>query len=117
MFKLDVHLISLLNSMGLSKKNLGKLNTFIKKNNLVNNNNSKKNHQESNGFDKVEDPSKIFYSIIDNSNDINETSEENLFLKKSEDSFHNINFRKTNDAKNLSIEEELYDEFNYLLDE
>tara|TARA_Y100000741_G_scaffold26649_1_gene19229 strand:+ start:189 stop:500 length:312 start_codon:yes stop_codon:yes gene_type:complete len=103
--------------MGLSKRNLGKLNTFIKKNNLVNNNNSKKNHQESNGFDKVEDPSKIFYSIIDNSNDINETSEENLFLKKSEDSFHNINFRKTYDSKNLSIEEELYDEFNYLLDE
>ena len=33
MFKLNVHLISLLNSMGLSKKNLGKLNTFIKNNN------------------------------------------------------------------------------------
>ena len=117
MFKLKIYFISILNNMGLSKRNLGKLNTFIKKNNLVNNNNSKKNHQESNGFDKDEDPSKIFYSIIDNSNDINETSEENLFLKKSEDSFHNINFRKTYDSKNLSIEEELYDEFNYLLDE
>ena len=117
MFKLKIYFISILNSMGLSKRNLGKLNTFIKKNNLVNNNNSKKNHQEYNGFDKVEDPSKIFYSIIDNSNDINETSEENLFLKNSEDSFHNINSRKTNDSRNLSIEEELYDEFNYLLDE
>ena len=38
-------------------------------------------------------------------------------LKKSEDSFYNINSRKTNCSKNLSIEEELYDEFNYLLDE
>ena len=117
MFKLDVHLISLLNSMGLSKRNLGKLNTFIKKNNLVCSNNSNKNHQEPNIFSKVEDPSEIFYSIIDNSNDINETSEENLFLKKSEDSFHNINSRKNNCSNNLSIEEELYDEFNYLLDE
>ena len=103
--------------MGLSKKNLGKLNTFIKKNNLVINNNSNKNHQEPNNFSKVEDLSEIFYSIIDNSKYINETSEENLFLKKSEDSFHNINSLKTNNSTNLSIEEELYDEFNYLLDE
>ena len=117
MFKLNVHLISLLNSMGLSKKNLGKLNTFIKNNNLVSNNNSIEKPQESHKASNVEDPSKIFYSIIDNSNDINETSEENLFLKKSEDSFHNINSRKANYSKNLSIEEELYDEFNYLLDE
>ena len=117
MFKLNVYLISLLNSMGLSKRNLGKLNTFIKKNNLDSNNNSNKNHQEPNNFSKDEDPSEIFYSIIDNSNDINETSEANLFLKKNEDNFHNINSRKSNDSKNLSIEEELYDEFNYLLDE
>ena len=116
MFKLDVYFISLFNSMGLSKRNLGKLNTFIKKNNLVNKNGSNKNHQDFNNFSKFEDPSKIFYSIIDNSYDINQTSEESLFLKKSEDSF-NINSRKTNDSKNLSIEDELYDEFNYLLDE
>ena len=102
--------------MGLSKRNLGKLNTFIKKNNLVSDNNSNKNHQKPNNFSKVEDPSKIFYSIIDNSNDINDTSEENLLLKKSEDSFHNLNSRKTNYSNNLSIEDELYDEFNYLLD-
>ena len=65
MFKLNVHLISLLNSMGLSKKNLGKLNTFIKNNNLVSNNNSIEKPQKSNNACKVEDPSKIFYSIID----------------------------------------------------
>ena len=117
MFKLNVHLISLLNSMGLSKKNLGKLNTFIKNNNLVSKNNPIKKPQESHNASKVEDPSKIFYSIIDNSDNINETSDANQLLKKSEDLFHNINSRKTNTSENLSTEEELYDEFNYLLDE
>ena len=117
MFKLNVHLISLLNSMGLSKKNLGKLNTFIKNNNLVSKNNSIKKPQESHNASKVEDPSKIFYSIIDNSDNINETSDANQLLKQSEDVFHNINSRKTNTSENLSTEEELYDEFNYLLDE
>ena len=117
MFKLNVHLISLLNSMGLSKKNLGKLNTFIKNNNLVSKNNSIEKLQESYNASKVEDPSKIFYSIIDNSDNINETSDTNQLLKKSEDVFHNINSRKTITSENLSTEEELYDEFNYLLDE
>ena len=117
MFKLDIHFISLLNSMSLSKKNLDKLNTFNKKNNLVSNNNSIKKTQESHKPPKVEEPSKIFYSIIDNSDNINETSDANQLLKKSEDVFHNINSRKTNTSENLSTEEELYDEFNYLLDE
>lgn len=60
---------------------------------------------------------KFFYSIIDNSDNINETSAANQLLKQSEDVFHNINSRKTNTSENLSTEEELYDEFNYLLDE
>ena len=110
-------LISLLNSMGLSKKNLDKLNTFNKKNNLVSNNNSIKKTQESHKPPKVEEPSKIFYSIIDNSDNINETLDTNQLLKESEESFHNINSQKTNFSQNLSIEDELYDEFNYLLDE
>ena len=59
MFKLNVHLISLLNSMGLSKKNLGKLNTFIKNNNLVSKNNSIENPQESLNPSKVEELSLI----------------------------------------------------------
>ena len=117
MFKLNVHLISLFNCMGLSKKNLGKLNTFIKNNNLVSKNNSIEKPQESHKASKVEDPSKIFYSIIDNSHNINETTDANQLLKKSEDVFHNINSRKTNTSENLSTAEELYDEFNYLLDE
>ena len=102
--------------MSLSKKNLVKLKIFIKENNSLNNklNNY---HQESNNPSKVKDPSQIFYSIIDNSENINETSKENQLLKKSEESFHNINSRKINCSNNLSIEDELYDEFNYLLDE
>ena len=105
--------------MSLSKKNLGKLNNFIKENNLVDNNNSCKNLQApiNSNSPKVDEPSKIFYSIIDNSDNINETTSENSLLKKSEDSFYNLNSRKTNESNNLSIEDELYDEFNYLLDE
>ena len=103
--------------MGLSKKNLIKLNTFIKESNFLNNNNSVKYPQESNNPSKVDDPSKIFYSIIDNTDNINETSNENQLLKKSEASYQNINSRKPNLSNNLSIEDELYDEFNYLLDE
>ena len=102
--------------MSLSEENLGKLKTFIKDNKFVNNNSVKKPH-ESNNSPKVHDPSKIFYSIIDNSDILSETTKENPLLKKSEDSFHNINSRKTNISNNLSIEDELYDEFNYLLDE
>ena len=103
--------------MGLSKKTLDKLSNFITESNLVYNNNSYKNQKESNNSSNVDDPSKIFYSIIDNSENINETTKENPLLKKSEDSFHNLNSRKTNYSNNLSIEDELYDEFNYLLDE
>ena len=117
MFKLNIYFISILNSMGLSKKNLGKLNTFIKNNSLVSKNNSIENPQKPHNASKVEDPSKIFYSIIDNSDNINETSDANQLLKKSEDVFHNLNSRKTYTSENLSTEEELYDEFNYLLDE
>ena len=102
--------------MSLSKKNLGKLKTFIKQNNFVNNKLNKYS-QESNNLAKVNDPSQIFYSIIDTSENINETSKENPLLKKSEESFHKINSRKINCSNNLSIEDELYDEFNYLLDE
>ena len=103
--------------MSLSKKNSDKLSNFITENKLVNNNNSCKNPKEPINSDKVDDPSKIFYSIIDNSDNINETTKENPLLKKSEDSFYNLNSRKTYYSDKLFIEDELYDEFNYLLDE
>ena len=102
--------------MSLSEENLGKLKNFVKEHNFVNNN-SIKNPQEPNNSSKVDDPSKIFYSIIDQAENINETFKENPLLKKSEDKFHNINSRKNNYSNNLSTEDELYDEFNYLLDE
>ena len=45
--------------MGLSKKNLDKLSTYITESNLDNNNNSFGNQQEPNNSSKVDDPSKI----------------------------------------------------------
>ena len=104
--------------MGLSKKNLDKLNTFIKENNFVNKNNSSENCKKKfHNSPKLDEPSKIFYSLIDNSDNINDTSKENSILKKSEESLHNINYTNPNFSNNLSIEDQLYYEFNYLIDE
>jgi len=107
--------------MSLSKKNLDKLNKYKKNRNLnndtINSNNFTKtdhNNNSANNTLKSEDPNKIFYSLIDNSESLDETSKVNHSLRNSE---INMNSRKTNYSKNLSIEEELYDEFNYLLDE
>ena len=97
--------------MGLSKKNLGKLNTFIK------NNNSCHHNKDPINSSKIDDPTNIFYSIIDNSENINQTSEVNQLLRKSEGVFQNINSNEPNYSKNLSIEDQLYDEFNYFLNE
>ena len=64
-----------------------------------------------------EDPKKIFYSLIDNSESLEETSNVNNSLRKSEINHINMNSKKNNFSKKLTTEEELYDEFNYLLDE
>ena len=110
--------------MSLSKKNLDKLNKY-KKNKFLNNDikipnkyikidnqhNSTKNQLQS------EDPNKIFYSLIDNSESLEETSNINNSLRKSELNQINMNSRKANYSNKLTTEEELYDEFNYLLDE
>ena len=64
-----------------------------------------------------EDPNKIFYSLIDNSESLEETSNVNNSLRKSEINQINMNSKKDNFSKKLTTEEELYDEFNYLLDE
>ena len=107
--------------MSLSKKNLDKLNKYKKNKNLnndtINSNNFTKTDHNNNSAKntlKSEDPNKIFYSLIDNSESLDETSKVNHSLRNSE---INMSSRKTNYSKNLSIEEELYDEFNYLLDE
>ncbi len=104
--------------MSLSKNNLDKLNKFKKEKNL--NNESKNITNNDNLITKPlnsEDPNKIFYSLIDNSESLEETSNVNNSLRKSEINQINMNSKKDNFSKKLTIEEELYDEFNYLLDE
>ena len=110
--------------MSLSKKNLDKLNKFKKKKNLNNESKNINNYTNITNNDNLitnplnsEDPNKIFYSLIDNSESLEETSNINNSLRKSEINQINMNSKKDNSSKKLTIEEELYDEFNYLLDE
>ena len=110
--------------MSLSKKNLDKLNKFKKNKNLNNESDNISNYTNISNNDNLtsnpinsKDPNKIFYSLIDNSESLEETSNVNISLRKSELNQININSRKPNFSKKLTTEEELYDEFNYLLDE
>ena len=109
--------------MSLSKKNLDKLNKFKEKKNLnnesknININNYTNNDNLITNPLNSEDPNKIFYSLIDNSESLEETSNVNNSLRKSELNKISMNSRKTNFSNKLTTEEELYDEFNYLLDE
>ena len=66
---------------------------------------------------QLEHPNKIFYTLIDNSESLEETYNVNNSLRKSELNQINMNSRKANFSNKLTTEEELYDEFNYLLDE
>ena len=110
--------------MSLSKNNLDKLNKFKKEKNLNNERKNIKNYINITNNDNLitnllnsEDPNKIFYSLIDNSESLEETSNVNNSLRKSEMNQININSKKDNFSKKLTTEEELYDEFNFLLDE
>ena len=110
--------------MSLSKKNLDKLNKCKKNKNLNNHSNNISNYTKIPKNDNLianplnsEDPNKIFYSLIDNSESLEETSNVNNSLRKSEINQINMNSKKDNFSKKLTTEEELYDEFNYLLDE
>ena len=110
--------------MSLSKKNLDKLNKFKKEKNLSNESKNINNYINVTNNDNLitnplnsEDPNKIFYSLIDNSESLEETSNVNNLLRKSELNQINMNSRKGNFSKKLTTEEELYDEFNNLLDE
>ena len=110
--------------MSLSKKNLDKLNKFKKKKNLNIESKNINNYTNITNNDNLitnplnsEDPNKIFYSLIDNSESLEETSNVNNLLRKSEINQINMNSKKDNFSKKLTTEEELYDEFNYLLDE
>ena len=110
--------------MSLSKKNLDKLNKFKNKKNLNNENKNINNYTNIINNDNLitnplnsDDPNKIFYSLIDNSESLEETSNVNNSLRKSEVNQINMNSKKDDFSKKLTNEEELYDEFNYLLDE
>jgi len=110
--------------MSLSKKNLDKLNKFKNNKNLNNESKNINNYTNLIHNDNLitnplnsEDPNKIFYSLIDNSESLEETSNVNNSLRKSEINQINMNSKKDNFSKKLTTEEELYDEFNYLLDE
>jgi len=123
MFKLNMNLFNTLYHE-LIKKNLDKLNKFKNNKNLNNITNNISNHTKTNNKDnstknklQLEDPNKIFYSLIDNSESLDETSNVNHSLRKSELNQIKIDSRKANNFKKLTTEEEMYDEFNYLLDE
>ena len=110
--------------MSLSKKNLDKLNKFKKNKNLNNESKNISNYTNIPNNDNLitnplnsEDPNKIFYSLIDNSESLEETSNVNNSLRKSELNQINMNSKNDNYPKKLTTEEELYDEFNYLLNE
>ena len=109
--------------MNLSKKNLDKLNKLKASKNLNNNNSNLSNYSKISNDNstknklQLDDPNKIFYTLIDNSESLEETSNVNNSLRKSELNQINMNSRKANLPKKLTSEEELYDEFNYLLDE
>ena len=110
--------------MSLSKKNLDKLNKLKKNKNLNNKSKNISNYTKTSNNDNLisnplnsEDPNKIFYSLIDNSESLEETSNINNSLRDSEINQINMNSKKHNLSKKLTTEEELYDEFNYLLDE
>ena len=110
--------------MSLSKKNLDKLNKFKNNKNLNNDTNNISNYTKIDNENistknklQLEDPNKIFYTLIDNSESLDEISNVNHSLRKSELNQINMNSEKPNYSKKLTAEEELYDEFNYLLDE
>ena len=112
--------------MSLSKNNLDKLNKLIKNKNFIEDadniikhkiNDKDKNDYSTKNQLEFKDPNKIFYSLIDNSETLEETSEVNQILRYSEINQINKDSKRAHYSKELTTEEELYDEFNYLLDE
>ena len=109
--------------MSLSKKNLDKLiklkkNKNLNKNSAITSNNTKIDNKDNfnENLLNLEDPNKIFYSLIDNLESLDETSKVNHLLRNSEINQINMHSRKTSHSYKLTAEEELYDEFNYLLE-
>ena len=74
--------------MSLSKKNLDKLNKFKNNKNLNNDTNNISNYTKIDNKPnstknqiQLENPNKIFYSLIDNAETLEDTSKANPFLK------------------------------------
>ena len=119
-----------LSLMALSKKNLNQLKSILNKDNTTKHNISDKTSiSDSKSLNKdhpieVNNPNQIFYSIIDNSEYLEDTVLNNNNLKEIEEKLikekkyyplDNKIIPQTNNQ--LSEEDLLYDEFNYLLDE
>ena len=119
-----------LSLMALSKKNLDQLKSILNKEIAINHTACDKSSiSDSNSLTKhnltdVNDPNQIFYSIIDNSEQLEDTVLSNNNLKKIEEKLikekrHYPLDNKIDSQRNNQLSEEdlLYDEFNYLLDE
>ena len=116
--------------MALSKKNLDQLKSILNKENIIKHNIPDKSLiSDSKSSEKdqpieVNNPNQIFYSIIDNSEHLEDTVLSNNKLKKIEEKlvkdkkYYPVD-KKINSQRNNQLSEEdlLYDEFNYLLDE
>ena len=116
--------------MALSKKNLNKLKSLLNKDNKIKSTNSEintnpgSNSLKNKNLIDVNNTNQIFYSIIDNSEYLEDTILSNNKLKNIEEKLmkenktysidNQIQFQSNNQ---LSEEDLMYDEFNYLLDE
>ena len=115
--------------MSFSKNDLDKLKSIQKKESFKNKISpqnldlSKINQTCSSNNDK---PEELFYSIIDNSSSLEETTFVSPKLKNAEDNLFKSKINKynsnnvsssANSNNELSEEDLLYDEFNYLLEE
>jgi len=116
--------------MALSKKNLDQLKSLLNKQNKIKNNISEGNtisdrkSSTKDDIKEVNNPNQIFYSIIDNSENLDDTILSNNKLKNVEEELikENKSYPLNNQIysqKNNQLSEEdlLYDEFNYLLEE
>ena len=116
--------------MALSKKNLDQLKSILnKEKKIINNISDKSSISDSKSLKKdqpieVNNPNQIFYSIIDNSEHLEDTILSNNKLKNIEEKLTKENRYNPLDNKidsqrnnQLTEEELLYDEFNYFLDE
>ena len=117
--------------MSLSKNNLDKLKSIQEKESFKNKFSSQsldlsKINQTNPSNNNNNNPEELFYSIIDNSTSLEETSfvspklknaEDNLFKSKINKYNSNNSSSSANSNNELSAEELLYDEFNYLLEE